>query len=696
MEKDKVIDIRRYVVALRKHWWLYAAAAVVLLAMAAFYSVYRMDQYEVSGSILIESENSGSSGGSAMLGGELSSLMRSFSLGSSLSKSVDNEAEIIASPRLTYNAVVRQRYNHICTEYDGITRSLMHRDCPVTIVTEPEYEDTLRKPLKFMIRLSAAGDAEIEVKKGLLGRVVGHHSGKLPAKISTPYGSFVVMQTDAREPRDYDLKYVVANRWDIVADLVKKIAISPGKKTDIVSVDMPSSNRERGIDFVNALFEEYLSMRRVRKNKVTSDELEVINGRLAAIASDLSSSEATIEQFKSKHNITDLTSEVVYLFRENKEADAKVVGYRSEQAMLQMALATLRDKDKYAMLPIMNMGENATNSVVTQYNDLIARRMTLLQSAKDDNASLRIVTENIDAMRSVVIESIEKANENLDLLIQNILSKTSRNSSRLNSLPAYEREYLDLMRNQMFTNQLYLFLLQKRENSMLKIAATDEAGNLFQPAYCPLKPSLKKTYIAFALALIMALLLPTVYVLWRLWRRDLLLGDYDFADCAASIDGRSSTSTDALRHYVRTAGFKRVLVVALSDQAAVTESSFRLHKSLGEIGEKSLLCLPTGNAGDAIKLSHIADLGNATPGSVVSLSGTGLREEAIVDHPDFAVSTGNGCFTIVPLAGTGTTAFAPAGSLVVIVARLGHDTRKHLSEVVEAIPEGMGSVVYYC
>ena len=703
MEKDKVIDIRRYVAALSKHRWLYVAAAVVLLAMATFYAVYRMDQYEVSGSILIESENSSSGAGSAMLGGELTSLMRSFSLGSSLSKSVDNEAEIIASPRLTYNAVVRQHYNHVCTEYDGILRSLMHRDCPVTIVTEPEYEDTLRKPLKFMIKLSAAGDAEIEVKKGLLGRVVGSYSGKLPAKIKTIYGTFVVMGTDAREPRDYDLKYIVANRWDITADLVEKISIAPGKKSDIVSVTMPCANRERGIDFVNALFEEYLSVRRVRKDKVTSDELQVINDRLAAIASDLSSSEASIEQFKNKHNITDLTSEVVYLFRENKEADAKVVGYRSEQAMLQMALATLRDKDKYAMLPIMNMGENATNSVVAQYNDLIVRRMNLLQSAKEDNAMLQMVTENIDAMRSVVIESIEKANENLDLLIRSILSKSSQNSSRLNTLPAYEREYLDLMRNQMFTNQLYLFLLQKRENNMLKIASTDEAGNIFQPAYAELKPSPTKTIIAFAAALIMAVLLPTVYVLWRLWRRDLLLGDYDFADydnvaCATH-------DTDALRHVVRADDrLKRLFVVSLtSDDSLSAKCATLLHEALTEVGDEPLLCLLSDDAaraasrlGEVDKVTRISQLPDAAAqSSIISLAATGLSEAAIVEHGAVASVLGNGRTAIVPLASTATIGLVPAGSQVIVVARLNEDRRSQLRKAVDAVAPGNRCVVCY-
>ena len=702
MIREREIDVRRYTDAIKKNWKLYAISAVVMLGMATFYSLFRMDQYEIYGDILIESENGGTSGGASLLGGELNSLMRSFSLGSSLSKSADNEAEIIASPQLVYNAVVREKFNHNCIEYDGIFRYLMYKDCPVTIVTEPEYEDTIAKNLKFLISLNASGDADIKVKKGLLGTVVGSYNGKLPAKVKTIFGSFIVMPTDAREPREYDLKYVIANRWNTVGSLLETMEVSAGKKTDIVTVNFKSANRERGMAFNNAIFDEFLNMRRIRKNKVTNDELAVINDRLAAISTELSSTEKTIEQFKSKYDITDLPSEVAYLFRENKEVDNKVIEYRAEQSMLKMALATLRDKGKYSMLPMMNMGESATNSLVTQYNDLIVRRMTLLQSAKEDNAALRLVTKNIDAMRSVVIESIEKANDNLEVAIKTILAKSGSNNNRLQSLPAYEREYYDLMRNQMFTNQLYLFLLQKRENSMLKIASADEAGNVIQPAYSDLKPSSKKSIVSFIIAIVMILLVPTIIVLWKLWRKDILLGEYDFSEYDNAVDVSGNEGIGMLRHDICSFDkHNKVFVYSIDEEMPSVMLAERLFESFEVIADKSTLYVLNAkdehevlNSGSLKGVDNIERLASIDCNRV-SLAGTSLDEAVIVEHKAFRHKTDSDDTNIIAINRPTTLSVLPEGSIVIIVSRLNKNTRAQLRDIVATISTGVKHIICY-
>lgn len=705
MEKERVIDIRRYTNALKHYWWLYAITAVVMLGLAGIYSIYRMDQYEIEGDILIESENEGPSGGAAMLGGELTSLMRSFSLGSSLSKSVENEAEIIYSPGLIHEAVMKQKYNHLCTEYDGLKRSLLHKDNPVTIVAEPEYEDTVRKALKFMIKLDASGNADIVVKRGFFGRVVGTYNGKLPAKIATDFGSFVVMATDAIEAREYDLKYVIGNSWDMVDYVRKHAEVIVGKKTDVIYFVLKDANRERGIDFVNQVFEEYLTKRRLRKNKVAGDALALIDQRLAAISEELSQSEQTIEQFMNEHNITDLTSEVAFLFRENKEVDSRVVSLRSEQVMLRMALASLRDKDKYAMLPVMNnMGETATNTLVEKYNEEVVKRLTLLQSAKEDNVSLRVITENIDAMRSVVIESIERADENIEVMIKSILKKSNENSIRLNSMPSYERQYYDLKRNQMFTNQLYLFLLQKRENNMLKIASIDEAGNIIQPAYGDRKPLKKKTYLAFGAAFLLMLLLPSIYVLWKLNREDLVLGDYDLISLDNAVDGTGDDGIEYLRHNIRDdAERRRVFVVSLVDYKDAVDVAVGLQKSMARISVDSVLCLldknsetKAGKTGDIVAVGSIENLSKHINGNgILSLASAGLGEVSIVDHPlfDKALSDASG-ISIVALSDVKSIGVVPAASQVVVVTRKGVAHRTQLKEAIAAVAEGNRAVAY--
>lgn len=702
MTEEKEIDLRRYTNEVKSNKKLYIISAVLFIAMAVFYHFYRMDKWDIAGDILIESETRGGSGGAQLLGGEMSDLIRTFSLGSSLSKSVDNEAYIVGTKNLIYNAVVNQRYNHTCIEYDGLSKTLLHKDCPIRIETEPLYEDTVMKPLKFCVFIDESGVADIEVKKGMLGRIVGSYKGNLPTTISTDYGTFAITLADTLEAREYDLKYVIANRWNTVEAVADKMLVTTGQKTDIVTVDISDANRERGIDFLNALFSEYNTFRRTRKNKVMKDELDVINERLAVIAGELSASEATIEEFQNKYNITSLPAEISYLFQQNKEIDNQVLKYRTQQTMLQMALSTLRDKDKYAMLPMMNLEEAATNSLVERYNQLVLERISLLQSAKEDNVSLRLNTENIEAIRSLVIESIEKADENISVKVQSILNKSYKDSDRLSNMPAYEREYYDMMRNKMFTNQLYLFLLQKRENNILKIAAIDESGNVIQPAYSPFKPSNKKSIIVLVLAIFMAAFLPTVYLIYRLRKKDLLRGDFDFDNYENVIDGNRPDGLNLLRHTIRESEDKKgVFVVALGSVSQGVDYAVTLHNSLRELTLTSSLYLPNTEAANEanitvspVKISDLKQLPyEKKENSIISLSETGLEEGSIVEHPAFAESLDT--LDVVALTDTNSVGLLPKGSQVVIIAVKDSDTRAKLSKTVASVSENNKYIIYY-
>ena len=87
-----------------------------------------------------------------------------------------------------------------------------------------------------------------------------------------------------------------------------------------------------------------------------------------------------------------------------------------------------------------------------------------------------------------------------------MVKENSKYKGRLNTLPKYEQEYIDLMRDKELKNALYMFLLEKRESAMLKLNNNQELGFVFEPAYSALKTNKQKIYlilgIGFACALV--------------------------------------------------------------------------------------------------------------------------------------------------------------------------------------------------
>ena len=142
------------------------------------------------------------------------------------------------------------------------------------------------------------------------------------------------------------------------------------------------------------------------------------------------------------------------------------------------------------------LGDGGAASVIGNYNALILKRLEVSKSAKADNIVLKSLTDQIDALRETAIENVNRTLDNLQIKYSTINKENSKYKGRLNTLPKYEQEYIDLMRDKELKNALYMFLLEKRENAMLKLNNTQELGFVFEPAYSAIKPNImSKIYI---------------------------------------------------------------------------------------------------------------------------------------------------------------------------------------------------------
>ena len=90
MEENDSIDLRKYISAMRKRWYWYLIAFIVMMALGITYHFIHMDVYRTHAIVLIEDDN-GESGSAGKLGSGMASVMRTFSIGGMGNSSVDND-----------------------------------------------------------------------------------------------------------------------------------------------------------------------------------------------------------------------------------------------------------------------------------------------------------------------------------------------------------------------------------------------------------------------------------------------------------------------------------------------------------------------------------------------------------------------------------------------------------------------------
>ena len=152
------------------------------------------------------------------------------------------------------------------------------------------------------------------------------------------------------------------------------------------------------------------------------------------------------------------------------------------------------------------------SSVIDQYNIMIIERKRLLRTSSESNPAVVNMKTGIEAMRHSVQTTVASVLEGLHITKGNLDRQASKFEGRISNAPKQEKEFLTISRQQEIKAQLYIMLLQKREENAITLAATATNGRIIEqalPDNAPVAP--KKKIIALA-ALILGLGIPVGFI----------------------------------------------------------------------------------------------------------------------------------------------------------------------------------------
>src|SRR5690606_29659588 len=191
--------------------------------------------------------------------------------------------------------------------------------------------------------------------------------------------------------------------------------------------------------------------------------------------------------------------------------ERKLIEYQTQLRLADMMRESVTGDN--SLLP-SNIGLNdpSIEASVKSYNELILKREDLLKSATPDNPIVRNIEKNITDIRNNLTRSLRNYINVLSTNVNVIQSQTNKYAGKLGKLPNQERDYKDISRQQQIFESLYLFLLQKREETEITAAATPANLKIIDQAYSSLVPVSPKKQIILLSALILGILIPFVFL----------------------------------------------------------------------------------------------------------------------------------------------------------------------------------------
>ena len=235
--------------------------------------------------------------------------------------------------------------------------------------------------------------------------------------------------------------------------------------------------------------------------------------RLRLITDELTEVEKDVESFKKTNNLTDIPSEAEMYLESSSVYEKSIIDTQIQQNVVSSIINFFKKSNTTDLIPSnLITGESEANSLIAQYNKLVLERNRASKGATDLNPIVVNLDQQIKSLKANVSQSLQRLQSNLEIKRRNLNNQDNMLSGKKRAVPTLEREFRVIDRQQKVKEELYLYLLQKREETALSLAATENNAKVIDAAKASVAPVSPKKMIIFLIALVIGLLIPFVVI----------------------------------------------------------------------------------------------------------------------------------------------------------------------------------------
>ena len=507
--KKEEFNVEEIIAMVIKNWKWFLLSTFLFISVGVLYILMKSPVYYVDAAILLREDDDKSRSAVAM---SMAAGIADFGamIGST---NVDNEVGVLNTRMMMKDVVCQLGLNIICTTKKGLKTIDMYPKSPYIISVDSAQVDTIGGTIKFEIKPIQHNQYEIsgKYKSEKFKTVI---SG-FPAIIKTPAIDVKINKSPIYdlEEEDQRVKVTIHNTNAMAHDLGQEIKIgATSKKTSIISLALNSANVKKAKDIINTIISSY-NMEAIKdKNKEALNTAAFVDERLAAIALELDSAEKSLEYYKRDNNFTYLASETKFFFQQMSEVEAKCVEAQIQINMVQFIEDYVRDeKNQDKMIPSVGVEDQGLQAIIMSYNNLLIEKNTLENASTVTNPSLLTINTQLATMRENIISTIKNVKGSLNVMYRDLTGQDKLMNSRMETIPRLEREYIQIARQKGIKERLYLYLLQKKEETNLSLASTAPKVKTIDIPMPGIKPIAPKKKIIIAAMIVLGLACPFTF-----------------------------------------------------------------------------------------------------------------------------------------------------------------------------------------
>lgn len=337
---------------------------------------------------------------------------------------------------------------------------------------------------------------------------IANKSYPLNQVVSTPAGNLKFIENRRySKPAQYPLYFSLIEPKYVADNYLGSLTVSATTKaSSVVDLVLDDEVPIRAEDILNTLMKTYSDVGMEYKDSIAKNTIAFVDERLHVVTNDLNNVEKKIQNYKDNQGIVDLSTQGKLYLQNVGENDQKLANVNLQLDVLNQVEKYVTSKNNSTGIVPSTLGvdDPTLNKLLDRLYQAELDYERLKKTTAENNPIIQSIANEIEQIRPSILENIRNQKTSLQTSLSNISSTSKIYNSQLQAIPQKERELVSVSREQLIKNNVYSFLLQKREETALAYASDINNSRVISRAQTAVSPVSPKRSIIYLASLMLA------------------------------------------------------------------------------------------------------------------------------------------------------------------------------------------------